>query len=106
MIGAFLIVIFVLREGDKMFKAPTWRNIVTGLVWATGNIFMFISAANPNVGQAVATTLSQMGIIVGTFGGIYLLGEKKTSYQMKLIVVGTILVVVGGILIGNIAKFA
>ncbi|MBU7456218.1 GRP family sugar transporter [Leuconostoc fallax] len=105
-IGAFLIVIFVLREGDKMFKAPTWRNIVTGLVWATGNIFMFISAANPNVGQAVATTLSQMGIIVGTFGGIYLLGEKKTSYQMKLIVVGTILVVVGGILIGNIAKFA
>lgn len=105
-IGAFLIVAFVLKESSIMFKLPTWRNIVTGLVWAAGNIFMFISAANPDVGQTIATTFSQLGIIVGTFGGIYILGEKKSSYQMKLIVIGTILVVIGAIIIGNIYTFA
>ena len=104
-IGAFLIVIFVLKEADKMFGKPTWKNIVTGLVWAIGNIFMFISAANPAVGQTIATTFSQLGIIVATFGGIYLLGEKKSNYQMKLIIVGTILVVIGAIIIGSINKF-
>mgnify|MGYP002181403192 CR=1 FL=1 len=105
-IGAFLIVIFVLKEADKMFNKPTWKNILTGLVWATGNIFMFISAANPAIGQTIATTFSQLGIIVATFGGIYLLGEKKSNYQMKLIIIGTILVVVGAIIIGNINQFA
>ncbi len=98
-LGAFIIVIFFMKEGKTMFQAATWRNIVTGLVWALGNVFMFISAANPNVGQAVATTLSQMGIIVGTFGGIYILGEKKTSRQMVFIIIGAILVVIGGIMI-------
>ncbi|WP_220741212.1 GRP family sugar transporter [Leuconostoc miyukkimchii] len=105
-IGAFLIVVFVLKEADTMFAKPTWKNILTGLVWGVGNIFMFISAANPAVGQTVATTFSQLGIIVATFGGIYILGEKKSSYQMKLIILGTILVVVGAIIIGNINKFA
>ena len=104
-IGAFLIVIFVLKEADKMFGKPTWKNILTGLVWAIGNIFMFISAANPAVGQTIATTFSQLGIIVATFGGIYLLGEKKSNYQMKLIIIGTILVVIGAIIIGNINNF-
>ncbi|MGX7051739.1 GRP family sugar transporter [Leuconostoc palmae] len=105
-IGAFIIVIFVLREANKMFERATWRNILTGLVWAVGNIFMFIAAANPAIGQTIATTFSQLGIIVATFGGIYLLGEKKTHYQMKLIILGTVLVVIGAIIIGNINQFA
>lgn len=105
-VGAFLIVMFVLKESEIMFQLSTWKNILTGLVWATGNIFMFISAANPDIGQTIATTFSQLGIIVGTFGGIYLLGEKKSSYQMKMIAIGTILVVMGAIIIGNINSFA
>jgi glucose uptake protein len=97
-IGAFIIAIFVMRESDKFGRA-TWRNILTGLVWATGNVAMFISAGNPNVGQAAASTLSQMGIIVGVFGGIYILGEKKTPRQMVFAVIGVVLVALGGVLI-------
>lgn len=104
-IGGFLIVIFIYKQIHTMFDKPTWKNIVTGLVWGAGNLFMFISAANPNIGQATATTLSQMGVIVGTFGGIYILGEKKTSDQMIKIIIGSILVVVGGILISNVNRF-
>ncbi|MDR3190126.1 MAG: GRP family sugar transporter [Lactobacillaceae bacterium] len=101
-LGALIIVVFFMKERKTMFQAATWRNIVTGLVWATGNIFMFISAANPAIGQAVAATLSQMGIIVGTFGGIYILGEKKTNRQMVFIVIGAVLVLLGGILIAEL----
>ncbi|KGH72879.1 GRP family sugar transporter [Oenococcus oeni] len=103
-IGAFIIVIFVFRESERMFQKATWRNILTGLNWGVGNLFMFISTANPAIGQATATTLSQMGVIVGTFGGIYLLHEKKTRDQMVKIVIGSVLVVIGGVLISNLSK--
>ncbi|MBS9335090.1 GRP family sugar transporter [Fructobacillus sp. M1-13] len=104
-IGA-LIVVVAFRETSKMVEKPALKNIITGIVWGLGNIFMFISAANPHVGQTIATTLSQLNIIVGTFGGIYILKEKKSSAQMKAIVFGTILVVVGAMIIGNIHSFA
>ncbi|AVI94850.1 putative sugar uptake protein [Oenococcus oeni] len=103
-IGAFIIVIFVFHESEKMFQKATWRNILTGLNWGVGNLFMFISTANPAIGQATATTLSQMGVIVGTFSGIYLLHEKKTRDQMVKIVIGSVLVVIGGVLISNLSK--
>lgn len=104
-LGAFIVVIFFMKEGKTMFEIGTWRNMVTGLVWGIGNLFMFISAVNPEVGQATAATFSQLGVIVGTFGGIYILGEKKTKRQMGMIVIGTILIVVGAIVISNLGMF-
>lgn len=101
-IGAFVIVLFFMRESKTMFQTPTWRNMLTGAVWGIGNLAMFISTAT--IGQAVAVTMSQMGIIVGTFGGIYILKERKTSLQMRYIIVGSILIVIGGILISNLPK--
>lgn len=104
-LGAFIIVIFFMKEGKTMFEIGTWRNILTGLVWGIGNLFMFISAANPKIGQATAATFSQLGVIVATFGGIYILGEKKTKRQMAMILVGTFLIVVGAIVISNLKSF-
>ncbi|MFL1695573.1 GRP family sugar transporter [Weissella kandleri] len=101
-IGTFLIVIFFMKEQATMFERATWRNIITGLVWALGNVFMFISAANPAVGQATATTLSQMGVVVGVFGGIFILGEKKSKRQMIYAIIGSILVVLGGVVMANL----
>ncbi|QBO36713.1 glucose transporter [Periweissella cryptocerci] len=103
-IGAFLIVILFMREGKTMFKAPTWRNMLPGVIWGIGNLAMFISAANPKLGQAMAVTISQMGIIIGTFGGIYILHESKTKKQMVYIVIGAILILMGGALISNLPK--
>ncbi|MDI2598530.1 GRP family sugar transporter, partial [Listeria monocytogenes] len=71
----------------------TYRNIVTGLVWGIGNLFMFMAMAQ--IGQAVAYSLSQMGIVISTFGSIYLLGEHKTKREMVYVVIGSILVIVG-----------
>lgn len=101
-IGGFVIILLIFKEANLMFEKHTWKNILTGLVWGLGNLFMFISAGNPEVGQVVAATLSQMGVLVGTFGGIWILHEKKTSDQMVKIIIGAILVVIGGIMIGKL----
>lgn len=102
LLGSILIVILFMHASHEIFTLPTAKNTLTGLDWAVGNLFMFVSAANPAIGQAMATTLSQMGVVIGTFGGIYILHEKKTSYQMRMIILGSILVVVGSILISNL----
>lgn len=102
-LGALLIVAFYFKETNNIMKSGTARQVITGLVWALGNVFMFISTGNPDVGQATATTLSQTGIIVGTFGAIFILGEHKTKRQMGYILLGTVLVIVGAILISKLS---
>jgi glucose uptake protein len=82
----------------KPFNRYTLKNILPGFVWATGNLFLFIS--QPKVGVAVSFSLSQLGIIVSTLGGIVVLGEKKTKRQLIGIVTGIILIVIGAVFLG------
>lgn len=101
-IGVALIMT-ALRRGanrERFFTTLTFRNILTGLVWAVGNVCIFIACASPSAGQAVATTLSQLGVIVATFGGIVVLHERKTRTQVRFIILGCIMLAVGAILMG------
>ncbi|RLQ94198.1 GRP family sugar transporter [Falsibacillus albus] len=91
----------ILTYRHKPFNKYAIKNIIPGLIWATGNLFLFIS--QPKVGVATSFTLSQMGIIIATFGGIIILGEKKTKKQLIGIIIGSIFIVLGAVLLG-IAK--
>ncbi|VEH78363.1 hexose transporter GlcU [Bacillus licheniformis] len=64
---------------------------------------MFLFISQPRVGVATSFSLSQMGIVISTLGGIILLGEKKTKRQLIGIAIGIILIVAAGVLLG-IAK--
>ena len=90
-IGALLMGI-----GHQPFAKATAKNILTGLLWGTGNVFMLLSMAN--VGLAVSYSLSQMGIVISTFGSIYLLGEHKTRKEMIWVSCGSALVILGVVL--------
>ena len=68
------------------------------MMWAVGNIGLLL--ANPKVGVAIAFSFSQMGIVISTLGGIFLLGEKKSQKQMAFVIIGCVLVIAGGIMIG------
>ncbi|HGA0510867.1 TPA: glucose uptake protein GlcU [Bacillus pacificus] len=83
------------------FNKYAIRNIIPGLIWAAGNMFLFIS--QPRVGVATSFSLSQMGIIISTLGGILILGERKTKRQLTGIVVGIVFIIAAGIMLG-IAK--
>lgn len=105
-IGGFLFVYLITHETKNMFNKSTYKNFITGFIWAIGNVALFVSIANPNLGQAVSSTLSSLGFIVGAFGGIFLLHETKTSHQMKLITAGTVVAVVGAVVMSNLTYFA
>jgi len=70
----------VLTYKHKPFNKYAIRNIIPGLIWAAGNMFLFIS--QPKVGVATSFSLSQMGIVISTLGGIFLLGEKNQNVNL------------------------
>ncbi|EEH64355.1 sugar transport protein [Gleimia coleocanis DSM 15436] len=69
-----------------------------GCMWALGNLTLLISSSK--LGVATGFTLSQLGVVISTLGGIFLLGEKRTKKEMVFVLVGVTLVVGGGILLG------
>lgn len=75
-----------------------WRNMASGLLWGIGNICMLLTVQN--IGLAIGFSLSQMGIIISTLGGIFLLGERKTKKEMYYVIIGCLLIIVGGVLLG------
>jgi len=91
-------LIFVMFSRQKVWHKATAKNMITGLVWGVGNFFMFM--AIPSVGLAISYSLAQCGIVISTFGSIWLLGEKKTSREMVYITIGSLLVVAGGVTLG------
>lgn len=99
-IAALAMVVLVDKDRSLIMHRKTALNIITGLAWAVGNVLVFISSANPHVGQAIATTFSQLGVIVSTYGGIWILHERKSRRQMVSIVAGTVLIAVGAVLMG------
>ncbi|MGE7185756.1 RhaT/GlcU family sugar-proton symporter [Peribacillus sp. NPDC006672] len=88
----------LLTFKHKPFNKYAIRNIIPGLIWAAGNMFLFIS--QPRVGVATSFSLSQMGIVISTLGGIIILREKKTKRQLIGIVIGIILIIIAGIMLG------
>lgn len=58
--------------------------------------------ATTTVGLAISFSFSQMGIVISTFGSILFLGEKKTRKEMGYVIIGSLLVIVGGILLGQL----
>ncbi len=92
----------LLSIRHKPFNKYTVRNVIPGLMWASGNLALLLSI--PRVGTATSFSLSQTGIIISTLGGIFILGEKKTKKQMVFVILGSILIIIGGVMLGFTKK--
>ena len=91
---------FLLSMRHETNIKSTTLNIIPGIVWGIGNLFMFYS--QPKVGVATSFSLSQLLVIVSTLGGIFLLGEKKDRRQMIGIWSGISLIIIAAIILGNL----
>ncbi|WP_155286100.1 GRP family sugar transporter [Lacticaseibacillus zhaodongensis] len=96
-IGMVIGALIFAAKHQPVAKA-TAKNIITGLFWGVGNIFMLI--ATKDVGLAIAFSFSQMGIVISTYGSIFYLGEHKTKREMMYVTIGSILVIAGGVILG------
>ncbi|CAJ1226797.1 putative sugar uptake protein [Levilactobacillus zymae] len=97
-LGALIFIVLSPQNRRKVWHTATAKNIITGLVWGIGNFFMFM--AIPKVGLAISYSLAQCGIVISTFGSIWLLGEKKTGREMVYTTIGSLLVIAGGVTLG------
>ncbi|MEY9140473.1 glucose uptake protein [Mammaliicoccus lentus] len=88
----------ILSFKHKPSVKYTTFNLLPGIVWALGNMFLFIS--QPKVGVGTSFSFSQMLVIVSTLGGIFLLGEQKTKRQMTFIWIGIVLIIIAAFIIG------
>lgn len=88
-------------DGGVCYNGRTIKLFFPGILWGAGVMLMMYS--NANVGVATGFTLSQLGVIISTFGGIFWLGEHRTRKEIGAVSLGVIMLVVGAVLIG-IAK--
>ncbi|EIT85420.1 glucose uptake protein [Fictibacillus macauensis ZFHKF-1] len=88
----------LLTFSGKPFNKFAIRNILTGLLWSTGNIALLLSL--PKIGVATSFSLSQTGIIISTLGGIFILKEKKSKKQVGFIIAGCLFIIIGGVMLG------
>lgn len=93
LLGASFFALKKTRIDRSVFK-----NMLSGLLWGIGNICMLLTVQN--IGLAIGFSLSQMGIIISTLGGIFLLGEHKTKKEMMYVVTGCLLIIFGGLVLG------
>lgn len=95
--------IFSKRETkEKLFTEKTYKNILTGFIFAIGNITLMIS--NVINGLALGFTLTQMNVVVATIGAMLILDESKSKKEFRYTILGLVLVVTGCILIGITKK--
>nr|WP_281169984.1 GRP family sugar transporter [Schleiferilactobacillus shenzhenensis] len=86
------------QPARKMNSRFTYYNMVLGLLWALGNLFY--TQAVQMSGLAISFSLSQMGVVISTLGGIVILREHKTRKELVYTLIGCGLVIVGGVLLG------
>ncbi len=98
-IGMAIGGLILSAKHETSAKSTLW-NLIPGVVWGIGNLFMFYS--QPKVGVATSFSFSQLLVIVSTLGGIFLLGERKDKRQMVGIWAGIVLIIVAAFLLGNI----
>ncbi|PNU24291.1 glucose transporter GlcU [Bacillus stratosphericus] len=94
-VGMLLSSLAISLKQDP-FSKYTFRNIIAGLVWSTGNLGLLL--AIPLIGVAVSFSMSQTGIVISTLGGIYLLKEKAS--RTSFVIAGCLMIIAGGVLLG------
>ena len=102
-LGALVFAAFNPDSKAPLIARETVLQLIPGLLFGLGVVFM--QTANRMVGVATGFTLSQMGVIISTLAGIFILHETKTRRELIASLLGVALVVVGAILIG-VAKSA
>lgn len=98
-IGMAIGGLILSAKHETSIKSTVW-NLIPGVIWGIGNLFMFYS--QPKVGVATSFSLSQLLVIVSTLGGIFLLGERKDKRQMTGIWAGIVFIVIAAFVLGNI----
>ena len=100
MATAAVVLSLLARDGSRPWDKKSLQNLVGGVVFSFAALTYLMSIEPARNGVATGFTLSQMNVVIATLGSIFLLGEKKTRKEMRFVLAGLAMVVVGGVMIG------
>ena len=92
--AAVLFVIFITK-GKGFTQKVSYMNLVAGLFFAFACIMYLISVSLNGLASGFA--ISQMLVVISTFGSIIFLKERKTKRELLFVTIGLIMVVAGGV---------
>ncbi|MFC6201220.1 GRP family sugar transporter [Lactiplantibacillus nangangensis] len=99
MLGMFLAaVLYALISGrGRAFKERTsWLNAFAGLIFGVSALaYIFSAKAN---GVATAYVITQVSVVISTLGGLLVLHETKSSRELRLTIIGLVLIVAGSVM--------
>ncbi|MFV0556036.1 MAG: GRP family sugar transporter [Lactovum sp.] len=87
----------ILAGGKVPMTKEVGKNMLLGLQWGLGNVFLLLAANE--AGITIALTFSQLGVLLSTIGSILFLGEKKTKKELTYLTLGGLLFALGAILL-------
>lgn len=87
------IITLARKQGNPFAQKVTYKQIISGFLFAFAALTYLISA-QPNMnGLATGFILSQTSVVLATLTGIWFLGQKKTHREMAVTVGGLILII-------------
>lgn len=97
MLGILLgSIIYALFTDKNSFKEKQqYQNIIAGVAWGIA-AFAYIFSAKAN-GNTSAFIWTQLNVVIGTFGGIFVLHEQKSHRELTFTILGILLIVVGSV---------
>lgn len=97
---SLLLSLLFLRQ--RPYSKKSAQNLLGGFIFAIAVLLYLISIEFNGV--SIAASMAQMNVVLATLGSIFILGERKTRWELKRIYLGLLLVVLGGFLIGITAS--
>ncbi|WP_367342437.1 GRP family sugar transporter [Limosilactobacillus sp.] len=106
-VGVFLPEMLGILVGAVIYEAAThnlsafrekaqYGNIFNGISWGLAALAYIFAARQIGVTQAFVFT--QLNVIIGTLGGVFILHEEKTRLEMRFIIIGIIFIIAGSIM--------
>ncbi|QIL45920.1 ribose transporter RbsU [Vagococcus coleopterorum] len=94
LVAVVYAVVLSGKEKSAFSEVVTYKHIFSGFFFAFAALTYLISA-QPNMnGLATGFILSQTSVILATLTGIWFLGQKKTTKEMRVTVLGLVLIIV------------
>lgn len=94
----YSLVIAIKEKENALTQVVSYKQIISGFFFAFAALTYLISA-QPNMnGLATGFILSQTSVVLATLTGIWFLRQKKTPKEMKITIVGLILILLAATL--------
>lgn len=96
MVVAVLLYILFTRQPQVLKAKSSWQSLIAGFVFSIASITYILSVRDNGVNSAFV--VSQLSVVISTIGGMVFLHETKSKNELRLTILGLILIVIGAVI--------